>query len=119
MAITVHAVDVAHDREGALLELTGAIDCAPGALDPLDRALCELRAKGRTRVVLDLSGIRYVNSSGFGLLVKHAQALEELGGGLSLLGVTTKVRIVIEMLGLTSCFAVLCEHRPGAFERVA
>ena len=38
--------------------------------------------------------------------------LEERGGSMSLLGITAKVRIVVEMLGLESVFACVCERHP-------
>ena len=50
--------------------------------------------------MLDMARVRYVNSSGLGVLVREAEDLRAGGGGLALAGVATRVRIVIEMLGL-------------------
>jgi anti-anti-sigma factor len=116
MALTLTEREVT-DTDAALVELAGAIDLH--AIDGLERLLDGLRERGKTRVVLDLARIRYVNSSGFGVLVKHALSFEQEGGGLSLLGVPAKVSIVIEMLGIEQVFAVVCKHAPGAFVRAA
>jgi anti-sigma B factor antagonist len=113
MALTVREIPVPSEPAAALLEITGAID--PHGLEPLERALETLRGRGKRHVVLDLAGIRYVNSSGFGILVKHATALEAEGGGLSLLGVPRKVSIVIELLGLEASFPAVCNLRRRAF----
>src|SRR5690242_1806381 len=76
----------------ALVAAEGAIDLAhAGALDTL---FDELRRGGDIHVVLDIAKVRYVSSTGFATLVKHAQALDALGGSVSLLGVPPKVRIV-------------------------
>lgn len=113
MALTVREVPVSSAPDAALLEVAGAID--PHGLEPLECALDALRSRGKRHVVLDLAGIRYVNSSGFGILVKHATALEAEGGALSLLGVPRKVSIVIELLGLGPSFPAVCNQRSGTF----
>jgi anti-sigma B factor antagonist len=115
VALSVREVELGWCDEAALVEVSGAID--PHGNEPLDRAIGGLRARGKKTIALDLSAVRYVNSSGFATLVKHASALEDQGGGLSLLGVPPKVQIVLEMLGLEPQFAVVCKHRPGAFAR--
>lgn len=119
MSLMVRELPWPGDPRAALLELSGAID--PGGLEPFGRAIERLQGEGRVHVGLDLSGIRYVSSSGFGLLVRHAQALAERGGGIALLGVPAKVRVVLELLGLASCFSAVCERRPvvSAAARVA
>lgn len=98
--------------EAALLAARGAIDLAHAPV--LDAALGELARRGVANVAIDCGDVRYVSSSGFGVLVKHAQALEGGGGGLALLGVPPRVAIVIEMLGIESSFSVVCRERPPA-----
>ena len=97
----------------ALVEASGSI--GQESVPALEEAFARLVDQGKRRIVLDLSGIRYVASSGFGALVKQAEALEALGGGIALLGVPPKVNVVIEMLGLETMFSVVCKQRPGAF----
>lgn len=112
MALKLTLVPTKH-ANAALFEASGAID--PNGMDALAEALDDAQARGLDHVVLDLAGVRYVNSTGFGLLVKHATRLAERGGGLSLLGVPKKVGIVMEMLGISEVFAATCEKRPGGF----
>lgn len=111
MALTLAHIPT-DDAQTALIAAQGAIDLAHAHL--LDAAFDEVTRAGKRHVVLDLSGVRYVNSTGIAALVKAAQAFEAAGGGLALLGVTEKVRVVIEMLGLEQVFSVVCKERPLA-----
>src|SRR5690242_2035331 len=112
MALTLTQVAHERDADAALLVAQGAIDQAHAPI--LDRAFGALLEAGATNVVLDLASVRYVSSSGIATLVKAAQAFEARGGGLSLLGVGAKVRVVLEMLGVEPVFAVCCQERPRA-----
>jgi len=104
--------EVAVSGPSTVLVLDGAVD--PTTTQALDAALTALRERGVRHLALDMAGVRYVNSTGLGVLVKHAQALEEAGGAMSLLGITAKVRIVVEMIGLEHVFACVCGQRPQA-----
>jgi anti-sigma B factor antagonist len=66
----------------------------------LDSALENLRTHGQTKVVLDLSGANYLNSGALGVILRHVDLFREAGGGFALLGLSPKIAIVVEMLGL-------------------
>jgi hypothetical protein len=53
-----------------------------------------------------MSKIKYVNSTGLGSLVKYADTFKTTGGGMALIKVPAKVKIVIEMLGLNAFFDI-------------
>ena len=112
MALALKKSPAAPTRDSVLVAAEGAIDLAHASV--LDGFFDELRRDGKRHLVLDLAGVRYVSSSGFGVLVKHAQALSDSGGSVSLLGISTKVRVVAEMLGLERVFGCVCEQRPDA-----
>ncbi len=113
MTLELKLLDAEIDSADAIvLSAKGAIDLAHAPL--LDQAFERLHARGARHVAVDLAGVKYVSSSGIAVLVKHAQALEAAGGGLSLLGVTDKVRVVLEMLGVEPVFSVVCNRRPLA-----
>jgi anti-sigma B factor antagonist len=111
MALTLAiAQHQARSAEAALLRAGGAIE--QSTAPELDRALAALEHEGKLFIAIDCSEVRYVASSGFAVLVKHAQALAEQGGGLALLGVNRKVGIVVDMLGIEDTFATVCERVP-------
>lgn len=113
MALVLRPVtDPSLPVHAAILAAEGSVDLENAPV--LEKALEALLAAGKTQVAIDCAAVRYVNSSGFGVLIKVATALEERGGGLSLLGIPAKVRIVVEMLGIEQVFAVVCAQRPAA-----
>lgn len=66
------------------------------------RALDELASLGVRRLVLTAAGVRFANSTSLGALVRVADLLNSRGGGLALVGIDARVRLVVEMLGLTT-----------------
>jgi len=53
-----------------------------------------------------MQGIRYVNSTGLGSLVRLADQLESGGGGFALVKIHPKVKVVFNMLGLNAFFKI-------------
>jgi anti-sigma B factor antagonist len=84
----------------ATLRLAGVIDAH--TLDKFEAALGKLVGTGAKALVLDCEELRYVNSSGFGELIRYFDRLREKGGSLVLARVPPKVAIILEMLGLKS-----------------
>ena len=75
-------------------------------------AVDDLVAAGTARIVVDLSGTEFVDSSGLGALIGGLKAARLAGGDLRIAGVTEPVRRVLK---LTNLDRVLREHaRPGA-----
>jgi len=95
------------DDLSALAEMTGAID--GNTVPSFQATLEEIKTKGIRRLVLDMSKIKYVNSTGLGSLVKYADTFKSTGGGMALIKVPAKVKIVIEMLGLNAFFDICAD----------
>lgn len=86
----------------AHLAIEGEIDL--DTVSALKTRLAELKERGVDRLVLDLAQTRYVNSTALATLVKFAEAFRERGGGIALVSVTPRVKLVFEMLGLLVFF---------------
>ena len=86
----------------AVVALNGSID--PRNLSTLETALSSARGSGFRTVVLDLEGIKYINSAGLAFLVNLSDALEARGGGLLLANPQPKVKIVFDMMGVSEFF---------------
>lgn len=82
-----------------ILSLRGEIDLHSGR--DLDLEFERLRAEGTTRVVVDVSGVSYMDSSGLRVLVKAQRAFEEVRGGLALAAAGDRVLKVIRLTGMT------------------
>lgn len=85
-------------------EVSGVIDTS--TLEEFREAIDEALRSGVIRLVLDLGQVKFVNSSGLGVLVKANDSLREMGGGIALIRVPAKIRLVIEMLGLDTYFTL-------------
>jgi len=88
----------------ALVKISGAIDAKTVVL--FQEKLDQLQGNNYTRFVLDMEGIKYVNSTGLGTLVNVADALETKGGGIALIKIHPKVKVVFDMLGLNAFFKI-------------
>src|SRR3954454_16353668 len=92
------------DESAMLAELSGAID--GNTVPSFQQMLEEIKSRGVRKLILDMSKIKYVNSTGLGSLVKYADTFKSSGGGMALIKVPAKVKIVIEMLGLNAFFDI-------------
>lgn len=91
------------DRPGiAVVALRGAID--PRNVSTLAAAVGGAAGKGFRHLVLDLGEIRYINSAGLSYLVTLADAMTGRGGGLHLANAQPKVKVVFDLMGVTSFF---------------
>jgi anti-anti-sigma factor len=95
----------------AIVDVAGALDAHTHW--SLERALAELIARGRTKIVVKLDGLDYISSAGAGVLVGAAAAAREKGGDMVLLGPGPQVREVFDLLGLSQIFEV-AEDRESA-----
>ncbi|HNZ65859.1 MAG TPA: anti-sigma factor antagonist [Planctomycetota bacterium] len=88
----------------ALVKINGSIDAKTVVL--FQEKLDQFQLEGYTRFILDMEGIKYVNSTGLGTLVNVADELETKGGGIALIKIHPKVKVVFDMLGLNAFFKI-------------
>ncbi len=68
--------------------------------------LRELVESGRHRLVLDLSPLSFIDSSGLSALVAALKAARARGGDVRLAGLTPAVRSIVELTRLHRLFAI-------------
>jgi anti-sigma B factor antagonist len=87
--------------ETAVLAITGEVDMAsaPGLRDQLQRL-------GARNVVIDLSGVTFIDSTGLGVLVTALKRAREAGGQLTLRSPTRATRRVLDITGLSQLVPV-------------
>jgi len=98
---------------GTVVVLTGDVDMhhAPA----LHAALVELAHERPNRLMLDLSGVPYMDSSGVGTLVEIFRRVSAYKGKMVLFGSTQRVRSVFEITKLDRFFT-LCDSAQQAAE---
>jgi anti-sigma B factor antagonist len=87
----------------AIIALHGSVMGGPDALQ-LNEKLHELGDGGVKRVILDLSGVSVINSSGLGMLIGGLTAMRNMGGDLKIIKASPKVETLLAVAKLKSVF---------------
>jgi anti-sigma B factor antagonist len=93
----------------SLVDLAGKITLGQGSIQLRD-TVAHLLAEGNTRIVLNLAGVQYVDSSGIGELVSRHMTTRHAGGRLVLLHLPPKIRDLLQITKLLSLFEVYEEE---------
>jgi anti-sigma B factor antagonist len=72
----------------------------------LRERLVELVNEGHRRIVVDLEGVDFLDSTGLGVLVGGLKRLRTHGGDLSLVCTQPRILKVFEITGLTTVFSI-------------
>jgi anti-sigma B factor antagonist len=88
-----------------ILDLAGRITLGAGS-QQLREAIHKLVAEGRKKILLNLAGINYIDSSGVGELVGAFTTVRREGGELKLMRLSKKVHDLMQMTKLYSVFDV-------------
>ncbi len=99
--LTALDIVVEDEEHRTVVRLLGEIDAATSA--KLRSALVECVDRDRD-VVVDLAGVRFIDSSGLGVLVGALRRATTAGRRLSLRSPTPSLQRVLDMTGLTGVF---------------
>ncbi len=98
-------IDVRSLGQVKVVKLRGKLSLGE-SVDRLRADLYELMGNGDTRIVLDLSEVPMVDSSGIGLLIKSLTTAKQMGGSIRLLNPSKFVIQTLKMTGLLNLFDV-------------
>jgi anti-sigma B factor antagonist len=87
-----------------VVEITGAIDVYTASA--VGETIQSLITDGVTEIVLDLSGVTRLDSSGLGTLVGNAKAMASAGGAIWLSGLNYRIRRMLEVTNLAKYFGI-------------
>jgi anti-sigma B factor antagonist len=92
-----------HTAEYTLVELSGrlTVNDDPGRLR---QAVADTVQRGATQVVLDLSGVLYIDSTRLGELISAHISLMRQGGTLKLIRTPARIRELLQVAGLDAVF---------------
>jgi anti-sigma B factor antagonist len=97
-----------------LLDLIGKITIGEGSVQLRD-AVSRLLDAGRNRIILNLGGVTYVDSSGIGELVSRFTTTKNTGGKLKLLNLPKKIKDLLMITKLLTVFEIY-EDEQSALE---
>jgi len=93
-----------------VMDVSGRITLGEGS-SALRDSLRELIAQGDKKILLNLSDVSYIDSSGIGELVSGFTSVANAGGTLKLLGLTKRVK---DLLQITKLYTVFDVHEEEA-----
>ncbi len=88
-----------------ILDLSGKITIGEGSV-ALRTAIRRMLEEGKKKILLNLAGVGYVDSSGIGELVSSYTAINKDGGQLKLLNLTQKIQDLLTITKLLTVFDV-------------
>jgi anti-sigma B factor antagonist len=102
--------------EVKIIDCTGKIKLGEGTIN-IRNAVRDSLQRGSRKIVINLSNVDYIDSSGVGELVSAYTSAANSGAQLALLGLTKKIR---EMLAITKLLTVFetFEYEEAALARL-
>jgi anti-sigma B factor antagonist len=88
-----------------ILDMSGKITIGEGSV-ALRTAIRRLLEEGKKKILLNLAGVGYIDSSGIGELVSSYTAINKDGGQLKLLNLTQKLQDLLTITKLLTVFDV-------------
>ena len=81
------------------------------SVDRLRETLDDLMGSGDTRIILDLSEVPWIDSSGIGLLVKILTSAKQRGGSIKLLNPSKFTVQTLTMISLLDLFEIFVDQQ--------
>lgn len=103
-------IDTRKVGDVTVVDVSGRITLGEGSSAMRD-TLRELTAQGNKKILLNLSEVSYIDSSGIGELVSGFTSVANAGGTLKLLGLTKRVK---DLLQITKLYTVFDVHEEEA-----
>ncbi len=106
------------DETTCVLDIEGEVDVYTSP--QLKQDLVHLAENGTKRVIINLSKVEYLDSTGLGVLIGGLKRLRESGGNLALVGPGMRIQRIFEITGLNKIFDIYAtEDEAAAREGVA
>jgi anti-sigma B factor antagonist len=86
-----------------ILDMNGAVRIGEGSV-ALREAIRGLADGGKKKILLNLAGVKYIDSSGIGELIANYTTVSRQGGQLKLLNLTDKIQNLLVITKLLTVF---------------
>ena len=110
--IVVSVVPARDSNDVTILKVSGYLDTTTAS--ELESALNGLLKKDRCKIVVDLTGVTYISSAGWGIFIGEIKEIRNRGGDLKLAGMVGDVFEVFQLLE----FQTILEAYPSAEEAI-
>lgn len=96
-------IKINEQYNAVVLNLDGKLMGGPFG-EEMSSTLHKLLDEGKKRIVIDLSKVGFVNSSGLGILIGGLTTMRNGGGDLKLAGITSKIEGLLSITKLNQIF---------------
>jgi len=104
LSLPLHGDCGNNEKEVLVLVVQGEIDLH---VSPALRAVLKAKAQAKTpRLLLNLAGVAYIDSSGLATLIEYYQSARSYQGKFGLCSLNLSVRSSIELVRLTEVFSI-------------
>ena len=86
-----------------ILDLSGEVRIGEGSIALRD-SIRKLSDEGKKKVLLNLAGVKYMDSSGVGELIANYTTISRAGGQLKLLNLTDRIQNILVITKLLTVF---------------
>ena len=122
MAVDGIVVSVTSGKENksiSILEVSGYLDTTTAS--ELENALYGLLKREQYKIIVDLNGVSYISSAGWGIFIGEIKEIRSHGGDLKLTGMTGDVHEVFQLLEFNSILECYpdSEAAEASFEEVS
>lgn len=94
--IVVSLTKAQNNRDITILKVSGYLDTTTAS--ELENALASLLKNHQYKIVVDLSGVTYISSAGWGIFIGEIKRIRSQGGDLKLVGMIPDVHEVFLLL---------------------
>ncbi len=98
-------IDVQETEGIVVLTLTGKLMGGPEAGEVNDK-IHELIGAGKRKIVIDMQGLEWMNSSGLGIFIGAVNTLKNNGGELVMIHVPQRIMQLLRMTRLLQVFSI-------------
>lgn len=94
--ISISLSEGGHDRGVSEIRVDGVIDTLTAS--ELEQVIDSLLRRSRFRIVIDLAGVDYISSAGWGIFISHIKDVRDNEGDVKLANMVSDVREIFELL---------------------
>ncbi len=96
-------IKVTERYEAVVIEISGNVMGGPEAAE-FSEKIKSLIAEGKKKIVVDLADVKFMNSSGLGMMISGLTSVKNGGGAMKLACVTEKIHSLLMITKLISIF---------------
>ncbi|ADU28632.1 anti-sigma factor antagonist [Evansella cellulosilytica] len=104
-------VDVKDKGQAKTVHLNGEVDVYTA--DSLKKVLLPLAEKNNETIVVDLSNVNYIDSTGLGIFIGALKATNKSGSQFKITGVNARIKRLFSITGLDEVIDIDADQREG------